>query len=171
MYAPSGMPFKCVSSHLCPSLKILFHPICGTFTSSSPFKLLNLTTRPSINPIPLCLPNSSLSLIKSCMPRQMPKNALPLAIKSIMQVTRPWLSSVAIASPKAPTPGNIIASDLSMTRRSLVISWSNPAVSHASFTLKRFPSPKSTIATFGLLIDAVISCILSPSKQEALLSP
>ena len=69
---------------------------------------------------------SSLSGKSSCNPRQIPRNGLPVFVKSIMVSLIPKLFIVSIVSPNEPTPGSIAPSALKISSLLLVTTQSAP---------------------------------------------
>ena len=77
----------------------------------------------------------------SCIPRHMPRRGLPFSASSIKVCLRPDASSLAAASPKAPTPGNTNLSALLRTAGSSVRRASAPIASKERHKEKMFPTP------------------------------
>ena len=67
---------------------------------------------PGIKFNPSVFPNSSLSLSKSCIPKQIPKNGTPFFATDIIVSSRFKSLIDFIALAKAPTPGRIIRDEL-----------------------------------------------------------
>ena len=111
----------------------------------------NRTTWPSIRSRPGFRPCSSLSVNKSCIPRQTPKSGLPLPVCSITASQKPLFRRAWHAFGKAPTPGSTRESELFISSGPDAICTLNPWVE------------KPLRIDFMLLIPRSISVI----KQES----
>ncbi len=125
-----------------------FHPMWGTFRAEDPpappGDLIpdgKRTTFPGKNPIPLCLPNSSLSVKRTCRPRQIPRNGLPSARTSPRKGRSPCRPRFPMQSRNAPTPGRTIPLHCDSSTALPLTRVENPRDSSALLTLRRFPMP------------------------------
>ena len=111
------------------SFRSAFQPMCGILSELEPLAEKRKTW-PGTRSRPRKWPSSSLSERRSCMPRQMPRKGRPERAASQTASARegwPLQARVrlAMAAPKAPTPGRMTRSAAWMPAGELVITaWS-----------------------------------------------